>query len=116
MGVIDKEGNFIALFTSNTVTTPSDVINQDGDEVWMSKMSDWVEIIEASLERLSVGDPGRVSSKRWRRSAAKAKCAWTSTSTPSAQTSAPTNSSDPPKCSAAARFFSSFQIHGSNQI
>ncbi len=53
LGVYDKNGNFIPLLKSNMIITPSDTVNT-GDEMWMSKMSDWVEIIHASLERLSI--------------------------------------------------------------
>lgn len=56
LGLIDKNGNFVQLLSSNVIVTPSDLISHDDDEVWMSKMSDWVEIIQASLERMNVGD------------------------------------------------------------
>lgn len=54
LGVVDRMGKFIPLLSSNTIYTPSDLVNT-GDEVWMSKMSDWMEIIHASLERISLG-------------------------------------------------------------
>lgn len=55
LGVMDRMGKYIPLLTSNTIFTPSDLVNTTGDEVWMSKMSDWMEIIHASLERISLG-------------------------------------------------------------
>ncbi len=52
LGVIDKNGNFIEILKSNRVTTPGDTISSEQDEVWMSKVSDWMEVIHASLERI----------------------------------------------------------------
>lgn len=54
LGIVDKEGRFIELLQSNRVVTPGDTVNYQ-DEVWMSKMADWMEIIHASLERIALG-------------------------------------------------------------
>ncbi len=53
LGIVGRDGKFIELLKSNRVSTPSDTISHAQDEVWMSKVSDWMEVIEASLERIS---------------------------------------------------------------
>jgi len=53
MGIVGKDGKFIELLRSNRVTTPADTISSEQDEVWLSKVSDWMEVIHASLERIS---------------------------------------------------------------
>lgn len=53
LGIFDKNGNFIPILKSNMIVTPNDAINV-GDELWMSKMSDWIELIHASLEKLNI--------------------------------------------------------------
>ncbi|MFP4486031.1 MAG: DUF4912 domain-containing protein [Campylobacterales bacterium] len=48
LGIIDKDGRFIELLSSNIIKTPSDSTSI-GDEVWMDKDSEWSELIKASL-------------------------------------------------------------------
>lgn len=53
IGVVDKDGNFIEILKSNIINTPSDSVDNSQDEMWMSKVKDWMELIEASLEKIS---------------------------------------------------------------
>lgn len=55
MGVMGKDGKFVELLRSNVVSTPSDTVNYQ-NEVWMSKMADWMEVIHASLEKVALGE------------------------------------------------------------
>ncbi len=53
IGVLDSEGHFYTILRSNVILMPSDVIVESNEEAWMSKKSDWMELIKASVSHLS---------------------------------------------------------------
>ncbi len=51
LGVI-ADGNFIPIISSNEIVIPSDEISEfPEEEIWMTKMKDWKEIISKSYEK-----------------------------------------------------------------
>jgi hypothetical protein len=53
IGVIDLNGVFHELLRSNSVLMPSDVMLEGSEEAWMSKKSEWMELIRASVSHFS---------------------------------------------------------------
>jgi len=58
IGGMDSNGRFVELLRSNSVKMPNDSIttampNDDNEEVWMSKQSEWMELIRASTTHFS---------------------------------------------------------------
>ncbi len=55
IGGIDANGRFVELLRSNKVKMPSDSVNimSNDEEVWMSKQSEWIELIKASTAHFS---------------------------------------------------------------
>lgn len=55
VGGMDERGIFIELIRSNVVKMPSDIVNimENDEETWMSKKSEWVELIRASISHFS---------------------------------------------------------------
>ena len=49
IGAIDRSGRFTELLRSNDVKMCTDKITQTNEEVWMSKQSEWMELIRASI-------------------------------------------------------------------
>lgn len=56
IGGIDSNGRFVELLRSNKVKMPNDTVTtimENNEEVWMSKQSDWMELIKASTTHFS---------------------------------------------------------------
>jgi hypothetical protein len=53
IGVIDLNGTFHEILRSNSVLMPSDVMLESLEESWMSKKSEWMELIRASVSHFS---------------------------------------------------------------
>ena len=54
IGGIDASGRFVELLRSNKLKMPNDSLSSHSDEeVWMSKHSEWVELIKASASHFS---------------------------------------------------------------
>lgn len=55
VGGIDANGRFVELLRSNKVKMPSDSINimENDEEIWMTKHSEWLELIKASASHFS---------------------------------------------------------------
>jgi len=53
IGGIDSNGRFTELLRSNKITMPSDSLCTSSKETWMSKQSEWTELIKASVSHFS---------------------------------------------------------------
>ncbi len=55
IGGMDSNGRFVELMRSNKIKMPNDSLNimENNEEVWMSKHSEWVELIKASTAHFS---------------------------------------------------------------
>lgn len=55
VGGIDANGRFVELIRSNHIVMPNDSINimENDEEVWMTKQSEWIELIKASVAHFS---------------------------------------------------------------
>jgi hypothetical protein len=55
IGGMDSNGRFVELIRSNKIKMPNDALNimENNEEVWMSKHSEWVELIKASTAHFS---------------------------------------------------------------
>lgn len=55
IGGIDENGRFVELLRSNKIKTPNDKISYmtDNEEAWLSKKSEWVELVRASTSHFS---------------------------------------------------------------
>ncbi|MDD3466851.1 MAG: DUF4912 domain-containing protein [Campylobacterales bacterium] len=53
IGVMDTSGNFHEILRSNKISMPSDIMTESQEEEWMSKKSDWMELIRASVSHFS---------------------------------------------------------------
>lgn len=53
IGVIDLNGKFHEILRSNKILMPSDCVHENAEETWMSKKSDWMELIRASVTHFS---------------------------------------------------------------
>lgn len=53
IGVMDTSGNFYEILRSNKISMPSDIMTESQEEEWMSKKSDWMELIRASVSHFS---------------------------------------------------------------
>jgi hypothetical protein len=56
IGGIDANGRFVELIRSNKVKMPNDTVaamNPNNEEAWMSKHSEWTELIKASTTHFS---------------------------------------------------------------